>query len=463
MEYNPVAERHDSVDVAFGSSPEPPNPRVGRSVEYVTRLWRDRALLWRWTWRCCVVATLVAFLLPKTWTSIARLMPPDSAGGGGLASLAALAVPSSASSDSMPGLAGGALGDLLGGKNTGALFVGVLRSRTVQDRLIDRLNLRHVYGVPTYEAARLDLTDNTDIVEDRRSGIITITVRDRNPQRARDLATGYVNELDRLMAEVSTSSARRERIFLEQRLVAVKADLDQAAKQLSEYSSKNATLDLTAQAKATLESAAALQGQLIAAQSQLRGLQAIYTENNVRVRALQARIKELQSEMEKVGGSSSAPDTGVDGEQPLYPSIRQLPVVGLTYSDLYRRAKIQEIVYETLTKQYELAKVQEAKEIPTVKVLDPPLVPERKTSPKRLQIMILGLALGFLAGMAWVGASMLWEELDAADPKKLLAQEIGGTVFATISDCKQKLLRSNGAGSHWWRRRSLAPPNHPEE
>jgi capsule polysaccharide export protein KpsE/RkpR len=273
--------------------------------------------------------------------------------------------------------------------------------------------------------------------------------------RARDIAKAYVEELDRLIAEVSTSSARRERIFLEQRLVGVKSDLDLASKQLSEFSSKHATLDVSVQGKAVVEAAASLQGQLIAAQSQLRGLQAIYTDSNVRVRSLHARIKELQSQLDKLGGSSTKPDNEQAGDPP-YPSIRQLPVLGLTYTDLYRRAKIQEVVYETLTRQYEMAKVQEAKEIPTVKVLDAPQIPERKTSPKRLQVIFALSMLGLLFGIVWLGARMKWDCIDPADPRRVLAEEIVGTVQANISGRRQKLLHSGPVGK-WLSQRRLRP------
>ena len=124
--------------------------------------------------------------------------------------------------------------------------------------------------------------------------MISITVTDGNPQRARDVAQGYVEELDRLVSQVSTSSARRERMFIEQRLATVKADLEDAEKQFSAFASKNTALDIKEQTRSMVESAAVLQGQMIAAQSELQSLAQIYTSNNVRVRALQARVDELK-------------------------------------------------------------------------------------------------------------------------------------------------------------------------
>jgi hypothetical protein len=127
----------------------------------------------------------------------------------------------------------------------------------------------------------------------------------------------------------------------------------------------------------------------------------------------------------------------------MYPSIRKLPLLGVTYADLYRRTMIQEAVLETLTKEYELAKVQEAKEIPTVKVLDTPIVPDKKSFPPRLLIIFLGafVALGMAA--VWVFGSELWQETDASDQRKVLAQEVFSTVSARIP-----FISQNGSGQH---------------
>src|SRR5271165_1795441 len=159
------------------------------------------------------------------------------------------------------------------------------------------------------------------------------------------------------------------------RLPAVKADLDKASKDFSQFASKSGAIDIKEQGRAMVEAAANLQGQLIAAEASLSGLQQIYTPNNVRVRAAQARVAELRSQLEKLGGKAGG--EAIAGGDPasnsdaLYPSIRKLPILGVTYANLFRETKIQEAVFEALTQQYEMAKVQEAKETPSVKVLDP--------------------------------------------------------------------------------------------
>ncbi len=178
------------------------------------------------------------------------------------------------------------------------------------------------------------------------------------------MASAYVDQLNSLVAELSTSSAHRERVFLEQRLKVVKQDLDEASNQLAQFSSKNNTLDIQQEGKAMLDVAANLAGQLVAAQSQLQGLRQIYTDNNSRVQSLNARVVELRRNLEKLSGANGKPGENpetihnVSGDMP-YPSIRNLPLLGVKYADYYRHAKIQETVYELLTEQYELAKVQD--------------------------------------------------------------------------------------------------------
>jgi len=189
----------------------------------------------------------------------------------------------------------------------------------------------------------------------------------------------------------------------------------------------------------------------------VKGLKQIYTDNNVRVRAVQARINELKRQLEKLGGKGEqASEASGQPADYLYPSIRKLPLLGVTYADLYRRTRVQEAVFETLTKEYELAKVQEAKEIPTVKVLDSPDIPDKKSFPPRLVIMFLGTALALALAMVWVFGREMWQGTDASDPRKMFAQE----VFSTMS-ARLPMFSRNGSGEHpvgdeiwsWIRRR----------
>jgi capsule polysaccharide export protein KpsE/RkpR len=399
----------------------------GRAVEHLRMVWDQRPLLWRFVVAGFVISTLFAFVIPKRYTSTTRLMPPDDQSSSGLAMAAA------ALSGRSGGL-GNIAGDVLGLKSTSDIFVGMLGSRTTQDALIEKFNLRKVYRDRNWEDARKELGDRTNVSVDRKSQIIEIEVTDNDPQRAAALGAGYVEELNNLVSKLSTSAARRERIFLEHRLQSVNKDLEAAESTFSQFASKNVAIDVPAQGKAMVEAAAVLQGQLIAAQSELEGLRQIYSDNNVRVRSANARVAELQSQLDRIGGKAEVPgdDQQKQGES-MYPSIRKLPLLGVAYADLYRGTKIQEAIFETLTQQYELAKVQEAKEIPTVKVLDPPNIPEKKSYPPRSLIILLGTALAFSIGLTRIFSAALWSRVDPKDPGRVFAHEVFETVKARVT------------------------------
>jgi uncharacterized protein involved in exopolysaccharide biosynthesis len=420
-----------------GEFPPPEGSREWQA-ERLRLLWGRRRLFLRAAAIGLVVSTLVALLIPMSYISTTQLMPPDTQSTSGMAMMAAMAAKGGG------GLAGMA-GDLLGLKSSGALFIGVLRSQTAQDRLIRQFDLRKVYGKRLVMDAREKLDDNTSISEDRKSGIITISVTDHSPQRAAALAGAYVDQLNSLVSELSTSSAHRERVFLEERLKVAKEDLDDATNQFAQFSSKNNTLDIQQEGKAMLDAAGTIAGEMIAAQSQLEGLRQIYTDNNPRVRSLNARVGELRKQLERLGGTQPKEVNGVSpsASQPAdppnaqaaglpYPTIRSLPLLGAKYADYYRRAKIQETVYELLTEQYELAKVQEAKETPSVKVLDPARIPEKKSFPPRLVIVLLGTFLVSALSVVWVLGAARWEEVDSQDPRKVFVQEVAGVLKARM-------------------------------
>jgi capsule polysaccharide export protein KpsE/RkpR len=413
--------------------------KIAGPSAWLWQLWERRRFLSRAVVWGLALSTVAAFMIPKRYDSTTRLMPPDGQSGSGLAMLSAMAGKGGLGMGSMAG-------DLLGMHGSGALFVDILRSRTVEDRIVNRFDLRKVYGERHGVDACKRLGSYTDIDEDRKSEVITIRVTDRDPRRASQIAAAYVDELDRLVAEVSTSAARRQRIFIEGRLAGVKQELDQASREFSQFASQNAALDITAQAKAMVEAADRLQGELIASRSQLQGLEQIYTSNNVRVRSLQARVDELSRQLDKLDGSATGGSPAISSgsnqaevaASSSFPSIRQLPLLGVRWAELYRQTKMEEAVYELLTQQYELAKIEEAKEIPTVKVLDAADVPEKRSSPHRAAIIISGTLLAFSAGALWILSAATWEQIAPQDSRKRLGLEVAHRMKTFCSQCRER-------------------------
>jgi uncharacterized protein involved in exopolysaccharide biosynthesis len=420
------------------SAPMAPDVPVTPAWVANTRiLWERRRLLMGVAAVSLLLSLLFAFTLPKQYKSSAQIMPPSNPGMG-TAMLAALAGRALGGMSGLSSLAG----SMLGGNNSTALFIDLLRSGTVAGRLMDRFQLQSVY----HKRYRVDtakyLAHHTTITDDKKSGVITITVQDTDPRRARDLAQGYLDELNLLVNRTSTSSAHQERVFIEKRLQKVKVDLELAQQQMSEFSSTHGTVDIKEQGRAMVEAASRLQAQMILEQANLNSLRQIYGDGNVRVRATQARIGELRSQLAKISGSSAplpvSAATGADDEHAtgdggneLYPPLRQLPRLAVPYANLYRQVQVQETLFELLTQQYELARIQEAKDVPVVGVIDSPGIPEKKSFPPRLLLAeILTIVFTTIAAallLAW----QRWLRISSSDPRKALAQQIYLTISST--------------------------------
>ena len=384
-----------------------------RRIARIGHLWERRKLLAKFlAWGTPAVIAVV-LLIPTLYAATTRLMPPDPPAGQGMAVLASIAGKMGANLASLGG-------DLLGVNTSVDLFAGLLESRTVQNDLVTKFNLRTVYGRRHLVDARKELARRTDLSIDRKSGILTIQVTDHDPKRATAMAQEYVAQLNNVVTQLNTSSAHRERIFLEARLEEVKTELESAEAEFSKFASKNAAIDIKEQGKAMVEAAAVLEGQLIAAQTELQGLRQIYADPNIHVQTMQARVNELRRQILKMSGKQEADGALPLKDDELYPSIRKLPILGVTYADLFRRMKVEETVFETLTQQYEMAKVQEAKEVPSVKMLDPAELPEKKTFPPRTLFFFLGEIISLAIGVGWISGTDRWNKIDSQHPGKLL-------------------------------------------
>jgi uncharacterized protein involved in exopolysaccharide biosynthesis len=400
-----------------------------RWVLHARLLWNRRRMLMRVTGISLLLGLGIAFTIPKQYKSTTSIMPPDQPGASSML-LAALAG-HAGSLGALSTLAGG-----LGASHTSAdLFIDLLRSGTVSSHLIDRFNLQHVY----HKRYRIDtakrLARMTKITEDKKSGVITIEVLDTDRERARNIAQGYLDELNQLVVRTNTSAAHRERVFIEDRLHSVQADLEDAELKLSQFSSSNNAVDIKEQTRAMVDAGARVQAELIVEQSGLQSLRQIYGDQNVRVRESQARIASLQAQLAKMTGSPEGPDAAAkddraanleDGHEDaeLYPPLRQLPRLAVPYADLYRRVQVQEAVFELLTQQYETARIEEAKDVPPVNVIDPPGIPEKKSFPPRLLLALLLTFAAFAGTAALILARHYWSAMAPDDPRKELAADV---------------------------------------
>jgi capsule polysaccharide export protein KpsE/RkpR len=375
-------------------------------------LWAKRQVTLHWAMAGCCAATALALVIPKQYVSTAKLMPPEAQSASKLAGFGSIA------------------GDFLKVNSTGALLVAMMRSRTTEDRMIDRFNLKKVYRVGTEQEARARLEKKSSFSLESKSGIVMLSVTDGDPQRATAMARGYVEELETLIAQLNNSSAHRERVFLQEQLQIVKVDMDTAEKELSEFASKNVVMDVTEQIRVMIENVAKLQRELIVAESQLQEVRQIYSDSSLRVRSLQARIFELVDQQKKLVGTYSG-KSFVDGDTyggSSFPSLRQLPIMSVPYESKFRKLQMEEAVYEKLRTEFDSAKVQEARENPYVEVLDLPEVPEHKSFPPRLLIITTGTGCAVILSGLWILGVARWREIDAQHAGMVLAREIFGTM-----------------------------------
>ena len=368
-------------------------------------LWSCRKTLLRVFVATVPVSIALVMLIPKQYKSVARIMPPDqqSAGASMFAALAA-----------RPGSFGalGSLAGLLGTHPTTALFISLLQSGTIRADLVNRFQLQQIYHKRYAVDAEAKLAHRTTITDDKKSGVITLEVTDSSPARARDLAQAYLDGLNQVVIQTTNSSAHQERMFIEQRLKTVTADLEGAQRDLSEYSSRTNTVDLKEQTRAMVDAGARIEASVTIEQSALNSLRQVYGDQNIRVREAEARIATLRRELTRVAGMPIATDSDSrSGANELYPPLRQLPELAVPYADLFRRVRVQEAVYELLTQQYEAARIQEAKDVPVVAVIDRPGVPEKKSFPPRTLLVIALDASAVVCASVWILLRERWGEL----------------------------------------------------
>jgi uncharacterized protein involved in exopolysaccharide biosynthesis len=410
------------IQERIGQDPLPDIPERRPWVKNASLFWDHRRIFLRVAAVVFLLSIIIVLCMSPEYESTARIMPPEQ-GGNGAALLAALV--GKGTGGGLASLAG----SLLGTKNSGALFVALLRSGTVTGDLIDRFDLRKVYHRRYRMAAAKRLIHLTKITEDAKSGVITIVVTDETRERSRDLAQGYLDELNNLVARVNTSSAHREREFIEHRLTTVQTELQNAQVALSDFSSKNTAIDIKEQTKATVEAGAKLEGQLIVGETELDSLRQIYGNDNVRIRAAEARNTILRRELQRANGQESLDpeEKNVDSTHP-YPALRQLPQLGVQWANLYRTVRIHETVFDLLSEEYEMARIEEAKSIPTIGVIDVPGLPERRTGPYRTLTVLITTALSFVMTAFFLLARRWWLTMSILDERRVLAARIATTI-----------------------------------
>ena len=353
-----------------------------------------------------ILAVLTAgmtLIIKPTFTAKVVMMPPQKSSSP-LAQLGALSA--------LAGGGGGAA-SALGLKNPDDEYIGLLESQTIADDLIQRFQLESLYKKKMLGDTRKALASNTKIMSEK-SGMISISVEDHNPKRAADIANAYVDALHGLMGHLAITEAGQRRLFFEQQLEQEKDKLADAEVALAETERKTGIIQPAGQAEAAIMSISQLRAQIAASQVQLKGLEASATPENPEVILLQTQISGLESQLADLerGGPKGA---GVQDDIELPTS--KVPAASLEYIRKMRDVRYHETLFELLARQYEIAKVDEAKAGEIIQVVDPALVPDRKSWPPRTLLTLLAGFLGVLFASFWVivqAAFQNWE----SDPER---------------------------------------------
>lgn len=325
---------------------------------------------------------LVSLLLPKQYTGTVTIMRPRETSS----LISALSSELNSLSD-VSGMVGGGLGL----KNPNDQFVGLLKSRTVEDAMIEHFQLMKEYRAKRLSDARKRFEQRATVDGDEKDGLIRISVVANSPERAAELANGYVDQFRSLSEHLAISEASQRRLFFEGQLDESRKNLAQAEDALKETEQKTGVIQIDSQSRALIESAAALRAEIAAREVQIQGMQLYATNVNPQMVTAETELNRLRSQLASLGGSGSS-------DELLVPK-GAVPEAGLEYARRLRDVKFNETMFEILARQFEVAKLDEARQGALIQVVDPAVPPDKKTSPRRFLICIGAAGAGFLLGI----------------------------------------------------------------
>jgi tyrosine-protein kinase Etk/Wzc len=341
---------------------------------------KRKVLIFGITFVVAIAAIIIALILPNIYTATAKILPPQQNQA------------TSALLGQLSALAGAGATGALGFKNPNELYVGMLKSRTVADSLIERFKLKQVFGHEKMVDTRTALESATNITV-AKEGLISIECSHTDPKLAASLANGYVEELYKLTRTFAISEASQRRLFFEKQLQQTKDALVTAEVAMRRSQEATGVIKLDEQGKAIIESIAKLRAQIAAKEVQLSALRTFATDRNPDYILARQELTELRVQLGKLERDESHATGDV-----LLPSGK-VPAIGLEHVRRFRDVKYQETMFELLARQYELAKIDEAKEASLIQVLDPAIEPEKKSKPNKRLIVMLATTLAFLAAV----------------------------------------------------------------
>lgn len=344
-------------------------------IDLAIALGEEKATILKVTGLFTAVAVVVALLLPNIYTAKTVMMPPQQQQSGAASALASLG--------GLAGLAGAAAGI----KSPDEMYVAFMQSEGLQKSIIEKLKLQERYDTKTIVDTRKKLQENVKISTDKKSGLITIEADDKDPEFSAQLANLHVDELRVLLGRLAVTDAQQRRMFYEQQIKKVQAELAEAEQSFRQAKAQSGMQVTAVLAESGVRASAELRGQIAAREVQMSAMSRFATAQNPDVQRLGSELSALRGQLSKLEQGSGVVEASTPLQQQAVKS--------------YRDVKVQEAMLEVLIKQYELARVDEAKEGPLLQQLDVATAPERKARPKRAIIVLAAIFCGFSIGLVF--------------------------------------------------------------
>jgi uncharacterized protein involved in exopolysaccharide biosynthesis len=356
---------------------------------------RRRKFIFFFTIAVAVLAAATVLLIPNRYTAETIVLPPGQ---------------SSSMSSALLGQLGGsaalasAAGASLGIKNPGDMYVSLFRSRTVEDSVIQRFNLMDRYHEKRLSDGRRKFEDRSTVVLGVKDGLIRIGVTDRDPNLAAEMANGYVDQFRKLSADLAITEASQRRIFFQQQLLEANENLAAAEEAMKRTEQSTGVLQVDSQAKSLIESAAILRGQIVAKEVQLQAMRSYSTEDNPQMVTTGQELAALKAQLAKLSGTDENSTSDI-----IVPK-GNIPEAGMEYIRKLRDVKYYETITELIAKQFEMAKLDEARQGAVIQVVDVALPPDKKSSPHRSLIVVLMTLIAFVTAVLWALAAARWRQ-----------------------------------------------------
>ncbi|HEY8101582.1 MAG TPA: GNVR domain-containing protein [Burkholderiaceae bacterium] len=344
-------------------------------IDVITAIGEEKRTIFGFAIFFTLIGLIVSLSLPNVFTAKTTFLPPQQNQSGAASALASLG--------GLAGLAGGSLGI----KSPDELYVAFLQSDTLQNNLIQQFKLQSLYEKKTLGDTRKVLKANVKTIADKKSGIVSIEVDDSSPILAAQIANAYVEELRKLLDRLAVTDAQQRRVFFEKLIAKTKDALALAELESKKAQETSGVVSLDAQTAAAIKASAELRAQIALREVQIRAMSSYATSQNADVQRLVAELAGLRAELEKLEHGTGQ-DKGSDKSVGALANLRA-----------FREVKYQEAVLDTLVKQYELARVEEAKEGPLIQQVDVAVPPEKKSKPNRSIIVIMAMFGGLMIGL----------------------------------------------------------------